>query len=145
MVFRHSFRLNVPLQAVVDLHRDPKNLALLTPPPVLVRINHAPQRLSDGSEMAFTMWFGPFPIRWKALIERIEGEGFQDRQLSGPFEYWVHRHSFQDLGDKGTEIQDHIEFSLKKNLFWGTIGFFMRLSLPFLFFYRSWKTRRLLE
>jgi ligand-binding SRPBCC domain-containing protein len=145
MVFRHSFRIKAPVKAVADLHRDPQNLKRLTPPPVWVVINRAPERLSDGSDMAFTMWFGPLPIRWKARIEKIEGEGFQDRQLSGPFAYWVHRHSFHALTDNESKIDDQIDFGLRRHLLWGAVGLFMKLTLPLLFFYRRWKTRRLLE
>jgi uncharacterized protein len=145
MVFRRSFRLKAPVEAVADLHRDPKNLPRLTPPPVLVRINNAPKRLSDGSEMTFTMWFGPFPIRWKARIESIDGEGFQDRQLSGPFAHWVHRHSFHALTANESVVEDQIEFGLKKHLLWWVVGLGFKLTLPLLFFYRRWKTRRLLE
>jgi ligand-binding SRPBCC domain-containing protein len=145
MVFYSSFQLKAPVQAVADLHRDPQNLARLTPPPVFVRINQAPERLEDGSEMTFTMWFGPLPIRWKARIERIEGEGFQDRQLSGPFDYWVHRHSFIALTDRVSVVEDQISFGLKRHILWGVVGLFMKLSLPLLFFYRRRKTRSLLE
>lgn len=120
-------------------------MAVLTPPLVLVRIHKAPRRLVDGSEMEFTMWLGPLPVRWRAGIERIGGEGFLDRQVSGPFGSWVHRHSFRSLGERETEIQDWIEFSLKRHLLWGPVGLVMGLSLPLLFAYRRWKTRRLLQ
>jgi ligand-binding SRPBCC domain-containing protein len=144
-VFQRSFRIKAPLQTVVEFHRMPGNMAVLTPPPVLVRIHKAPSRLSDGSEMAFTMWLGPLPVHWIASIEKIDGEGFMDRQLSGPFGSWVHHHSFRFIGEHETEIQDRIEFSLKKHLLWGPVGLVMGLSLPLLFAYRRWKTRRLLQ
>ena len=118
--------------------------------------------------MDFTLWFGPFPLRWVARIEALEAQtpevssrlpqsgrrlglvrgasaGFADRQVRGPFAHWLHRHLFIPLDDQTTAVVDEIELKFRRHPLWGPVGVGMWLSLPFLFAYRARKTRRLLE
>lgn len=120
-----------------------QSLAAITPPPLIVRIQSGPDALSSGDEMRFTLWLGPFPIRWHAAIEAAPG-GFADRQLSGPFAHWVHRHTFIDSGEGLTTVRDEIEYTYRRHPIWGLIGRLFVLGLPALFAYRAWRTRRLL-
>ena len=144
MKFRHTFRVNAPLQAVADFHARSASMGAITPPPVNVRVHHAPEILREGDQMDFTLWLGPLPIRWLASIENISPNGFSDRQLKGPFSSWVHRHSFLPIDKGQTEISDEISFTIKKHPFWGIVGLGVGISLPLLFAFRAWKTRRLL-
>lgn len=100
--------------------------------------------LSGGGEIDFTLWFGPLPIHWVVCIEDVSESGFTDRQLSGPFSKWVHRHSFAPVDDHTTEVTDYITLRLKPHPFWGLVGLGFWLGLPALIAYRAWKTRRLL-
>jgi ligand-binding SRPBCC domain-containing protein len=84
-------------------------------------------------------------MHWAASIEEVSESGFTDRQLSGPFSKWVHRHSFTQVDDRTTEVIDQISLELKPHPFWGLVGLCFLLGLPVLFAYRAWKTRRLLE
>jgi ligand-binding SRPBCC domain-containing protein len=144
MEYHHKFSVTASLQAVVDFHAAASSMAAITPPPVIVRIHQAPVRLKDGDEMVFTLWLGPLPIHWHARIENITGNSFDDRQISGPFAVWVHRHTFIKRDDGQIEVQDDIHYQLKRNPLWFLVGLAMSLNLPLLFAYRAWKTRRIL-
>ena len=144
MRYQHRFEVNAPLAAVVDFHAQSASMAAITPPPVVVRVHRAPDRLEDGDEMDFTMWLGPLPMRWLARIEDVSPTGFTDRQLRGPFQNWTHRHAFLSVDGATTAVVDEIDLTLRRHLWWGLVGLGMWLSLPFLFAYRGWKTRRLL-
>ncbi len=144
MKYRHQFEVNAPLNKVAQFHRRSQSMADITPPPVKVQIHHAPAELADGDEMDFTLRLGPLPIRWAAQIKNVNPTGFTDRQLRGPFRHWAHRHTFEPVDDNTTTVVDEIEFSLKPHPCWGLVGLGMAISLPFLFFYRGWKTRQLL-
>ena len=144
MKYKHRFKVNVPLAEVADFHSRSASMGDITPPPAVVKVHQAPARLGDGDEMAFTVWLGPLPVRWKARIEDVSATGFVDRQLEGPFRSWIHRHAFKPVDDQTTEVVDEIEFKLAKSPVRGIMGLGMTLSLPFLFAYRGWKTRRLL-
>lgn len=95
--------------------------------------------------MAFTLWAGPLPIRWVACIEDASEQGFSDRQLSGPFGSWVHRHGFDRVDDHTTDVVDRIEAAYSKHPFWAVVGRLMWLGMPLLFAFRARRTRAILE
>jgi len=145
MKFQHRFQVQAPLAAVADFHRQSASMGAITPPPVIVRVHRAPDILQSNDEMAFTLWLGPVPIHWVARIEEVTPTGFVDRQLSGPFRQWVHRHTFHALSPDVTEVLDEIEITFADAWLWKAVGWGMYLNLPVLFAYRGWQTKRLLE
>lgn len=144
MIYRHSFEVAASQSVVADFHRNSRSMGAITPPPVLVRVHSAPERLSEGNEMDFTMWLGPLPIHWVARIEQTTPVSFVDRQLSGPFAKWRHLHTYVAHGPEKTLVIDQVEAELSDNLWWKLVGLGMWLNLPILFAFRGWKTRRLL-
>jgi ligand-binding SRPBCC domain-containing protein len=145
MKYRHRFEVEAPLAAVADFHAQPASLGAITPPPVVVRVQRVPARLKEGDKMEFTLWLGPLPVHWLARIEDVSSTGFTDRQLRGPFRHWAHRHNFVPLDETTTAVVDEIDFGLRPHPWWGLVGLGMCLSLPMLFAYRGWKTRRLVQ
>jgi ligand-binding SRPBCC domain-containing protein len=145
MKYQYRFEVNAPLAAVADFHAKSVSMGAITPPPVVVRVHRAPSRLDEGDEMDFTMWFGPLSVRWLARIEDVSPTGFTDRQLHGPFRHWVHRHTFTPVDETTTAVVDEIELELRSNLWWKLVGLGMWLSLPLLFAYRAWKTKRFIQ
>ena len=143
-MFSHEFTVAAPREKVAQFHRRRQSLVEITPPPIIVRIQSGPEVLSAGDELRFTLWLGPFPIRWHAAIEAVSDAGFADRQLSGPFAHWVHRHTFLASGEGLTTVRDEIEYVYRRHLVWGFVGRLFVLGLPVLFAYRAWRTRRLL-
>jgi len=145
MKYQHRFEVNAPLAAVADFHTKSVSMGAITPPPVVVRVHRAPSRLDEGDEMDFTMWFGPLSVRWLARIEDVRPTGFTDRQLRGPFRHWLHRHTFVPVDEITTAVVDEIELELRSHSWWKLVGLMMWFSLPLLFAYRGWKTRRYIE
>jgi len=145
MEFHHSFVVKAPLEDVRDFHAQSASMGAITPPPVIVRVHSAPALLSEGDTMDFTMWLGPLPVRWVAKIEAVTPTSFVDRMLRGPFNKWVHRHSFVAIDDGHTAVKDHVEVTLSSNPFWKVVGAFMWLNLPVLFAFRQFKTRSILQ
>ena len=145
MHYHHEFVVRAPLAAVAAFHSRSASMGAITPPPIMVRIHHAPPLLGSGDQMAFTLWMGPLPIRWLAQIEEVTPTGFVDRQLRGPFAHWVHRHTFVALDESHTRVVDDIEAELSDHWFWRLVGLNMWAGMPLLFGWRAWRTRRLLE
>jgi len=114
MKYRHQFRVRAPLPALAEFHAQSASMGAITPPPISVRVTRAPARLREGDEMAFTMWLGPVPLKWVAHIENVSGRGFSDRQISGPFQEWTHRHTFAALSEATTEVRDEVQARLRK-------------------------------
>ena len=145
MRFAHRFRVNAPLAAVAEFHSRSASVPAITPPPMIVRVHVAPEEMTSGDEMDFTLWAGPIPVRWVARIEDASLNGFTDRQLRGPFAAWAHHHSVVRVNDRTTDVVDEVKAELKRHPFWGPAGALMWIGMPGLFAYRGWKTRRILE
>ena len=145
MRYRHRFRVRAPLAAVAEFHGRADSMAAITPPIIPIRIKGTPPQLAAGSEMAFTMWLGPLPVKWRAYISQLSSKGFTDHQIEGPFGYWIHEHIFVDVDGQHTDVIDEVQAGLKWHAFWAPVGLAMWLGLPLLFAYRGWKTRRMLE
>ena len=145
MMYRHRFRVRAHLAAVASFHSRADSMAAITPPIIPVRMEEMPPHLTEGSEMAFTMWLGPLPVKWRATISQLSSTGFTDHQIAGPFRYWIHQHTFVDVNERETEVIDEVQAGLKWNVVWAPVGLAMWLGLPLLFAYRGWKMRRMLE
>ncbi len=145
MKYVHRFRVDSPVEEVAAFHRRASGMGTLTPPPVIVRLHHAPVELGEGDEMVFTLWIGPLPVHWRARIDQVSPTGFRDRQVEGPFASWVHRHRFVRLDPHQTEIVDEVEATLSQAWPRRLLPWFMWVNMPLFFAYRTWKTRRILR
>jgi len=145
MKYQHRFRVRAPLEAVAHFHSRSASMAAITPPPIVVRVHRAPEIQHDGDEMDFTLWMGPLPVRWVAHIENVSPTGFTDHQLRGPFKQWTHRHSFVAIDGRTTDVLDEVTIELRVHPLWGPVGLGMWLTLPLLFAYRAWRTKRIVE
>jgi ligand-binding SRPBCC domain-containing protein len=144
-IFEREFVVAAPLNKVAEFHRDARALRTLTPPPVFVQY-HMVQPMREGSVADFTMWLGPIPVRWVAVHRDVDPEkGFTDAMMRGPFEAWVHQHRFEIIDANQTRIIDTVQALPGAHPFWGLISKLMWNNLPFLFAYRSWRTRRILQ
>jgi ligand-binding SRPBCC domain-containing protein len=101
--------------------------------------------LGQGDEMRFTLWLGPLPVEWHARIEQADDAGFVDRQVSGPFKRWIHRHHFEAVDKEMTLVHDTIDVELSDKPFARLLGWLMFRNLPVLFAYRQWRTSRILS
>ncbi len=141
--FINTFQVKAPIQAVADFHSSTNALKKLTPFPVIVQIRQL-EPLGEGSMAEFTIWFGPFPVRWVAQHVQFDAmHGFTDVQVSGPMLLWEHAHSFRSISEQVTEIRDYIEYAYKPGLkyFWTQL-LYAPIMLKVLFYYRAWITRR---
>jgi len=139
--FTYSFTVPAPRPAVAAFHRDTRVLKRLSPPPIFIQL-HRFEPLAENSEASFTMWFGPIPLRWRAVHTGVGPEGFTDTQLAGPLDRWQHKHRFTALDGGHTRIEEHIIFEHAPG-FKGTFTrlFFNRPALTLLFTYRQLVTR----
>lgn len=145
MNYRHTFKVRAPLTRVKAFHSQAASMPAITPPPLSVRLNHAPEVLGEGDEMDFSLGVGPIRIRWVVRIEHDTANGFTDRQLLGPFAEWVHQHRFIVLDEQTTEVVDEITLRPRRHPLWWLVGMAMWVGLPVLFAFRGYQTRRMLQ
>ena len=145
MRFRHRFTVQAPQAAVAAFHQGSQSMGAITPPPVIVQVHAAPEHLAEGDVMDFTLWLGPLPIHWVARIAETTPISFVDRQLQGPFAAWEHLHTYVGQPDGSTVVVDQVTANLRMHPYWFFVGLGMWVTLPMLFAFRGWKTRRILE
>ena len=140
--FKHSFTVDAPVAAVASFHGDTSALKQLTPLPIIAQI-HAFEPLGEGSQADFTLWFGPFPVRWQAVHSDVGPYGFTDTQMRGPLKSWQHTHRFTPDGPDRTRVDDHIVYEHDSGMR-GLVSrlLFARPGLLYLFTARKLLTRR---
>jgi ligand-binding SRPBCC domain-containing protein len=143
--FERRFLVDASRDKVLEFHLRPAGLAILTPPPAIVRIHKSPNVLREGDVLVFTLWLGPVPVYWESVFPEVSNSGFVDTQGKGPFRAWEHRHTFVEISDNATEVIDVVEASLPLHPWKAIVAMVMWASLPLLFAYRAWQTRRQLE
>jgi ligand-binding SRPBCC domain-containing protein len=144
-MYTHRFTIAAPLERVAKFHHSTAALKQLTPPPIYVQLIDI-EPLGEGSRSEFTLWFGPLPIRWVAIHSEVDPRhGFVDTQTSGPYKFWRHRHTFRATTPQTTEIIDEVQAAPAEQLFWGLVSRTMWLTLPLLFAYRAYATRKAVE
>jgi ligand-binding SRPBCC domain-containing protein len=143
--FHYEFNVPAPASAVRAFHQDTRVLPRLSPPPIFVQL-HAFEPLAEGSIAAFTMWFGPLPVRWQAVHRDVGEQGFRDEQVIGPLHSWRHHHRFLAAGPQQTRIVEEIDYEHKAGWRgWLTRLVFNRPGLVLLFTYRQLVTRLALQ
>jgi hypothetical protein len=92
--------------------------------------------------MQFGRW--PFHRRWVAEHQDFEvGRYFSDIQVSGPFAYWKHTHTFEPDGPDACMLEDRVEYALpfgRVGRWFG--GAYVRKKISKLFEYRHAVTAR---
>jgi len=144
--FVKESRIAAPPAAVFHFHERPDALAHLTPPWEPMRVIQPPSSLQVGSRVILAGRVFGLPLRWVAIHTEYEPpRRFADRQQSGPFEHWYHRHEFVDDGAGGTLLRDEVEYVPP----FGRVGGWLldtmiQKKLARLFEYRHEVTRRLI-
>jgi ligand-binding SRPBCC domain-containing protein len=107
--------LPIPIDQAWAFFSTPRNLALITPPELGLRIREPFDDRSayDGQLIRYAVrpLLG-IPLPWLTRIERVNAPGhFADTQLSGPYARWYHEHRFEAVPE-GTRMHDRVEYAL---------------------------------
>lgn len=147
MIFIKETRIAAPPVAVFRFHEAPGALQRLIPPWEKMEVIEASESIRPGTRTVLRVHVGPFPMR--LIAEHVEYDPphlFADRQASGPFAKWYHRHHFLDDGAGGTILRDEIDFEPPFGILGRWLGgWFIRRMLERTFTYRHDTTRRLVE
>lgn len=94
--------------------------------------------------LRFGRW--PFRRRWVAEHQDFEtGHYFSDVQVSGPFAYWKHTHTFEPVGAAACILEDKVEYALPFGVLGRLLaGRFVRRKLEQMFEHRHAVTARLI-
>ena len=112
-VIERSSRVPRCLPEVFSFFATAENLERLTPPELGFRIrSEVPIVMRPGALIVYTIKLYGIPMNWLTEITRWNPPyAFEDSQLTGPYEKWVHSHRFvEDNGD--TIIEDRVVYAL---------------------------------
>lgn len=139
--------INATPREVFEFHESQDALTLLIPPWENMRVVESSGSLRPGSRVVLKGRKGIVPMRWVAVHTEYDPPHlFADKQESGPFNYWYHRHRILDDGNGGSLLRDEVEFQPPLGWIGRWLGgWFIRYQLEKMFTYRHATTKRIVE
>jgi uncharacterized protein len=137
-VFARRIKIEAPAEEVFQWHTRDGAFERLMPPWEQVEVIDKIGGIKDGDQVKILTRIGPIRARWTAEHRGFkEGREFRDIQISGPFAYWEHTHSFEPTSVSESYLEDRIEYALPFGAL-GRImaGGYLRRKLERLFDYR---------
>jgi len=141
-------RIRAAPEVVFRFHESPDALTRLIPPWESMAVAESAGSLAPGSKVVLEgRILGIVPVRWVAIHTEYEPPHFfADRQESGPFAWWYHRHVFRADGPEATILRDEIEYQAPLGWIGRWLGgWLIRRNLERMFTYRHDTTRRMIE
>jgi len=131
--------VQAPPDRVFGFFSQPENLASLTPPEMDF-CGHTPMpiKMEAGALIDYTIRPLGFRLHWTTLITQFNpGRSFVDEQLKGPYSFWQHSHTFEEVPG-GTLVRDEIRYAIP----FGYLGrfahtFAVKDRLEYIFGYRA--------
>jgi len=134
-------------EEVFAFHESPGAIEYLIPPWEKMKVVEASKSLQVGSRVILEgRLLGILPVRWVAEHTEYQPPHlFADRQVSGPFASWHHRHHFLPDGKGGTILRDEVELEPPMGIIGRLLGgWFIRQKLEKMFSWRQDTTRQLI-
>ena len=123
---------------------DPRNLEEITPDELGFHIvSGADQAMHEGQVITYRLRILPgVTVGWVTEIKAVEeGVAFVDEQRFGPYKFWHHRHSFEEV-EGGILMRDRVHYKVGWWVFgWLAERVFVRRQVEHIFAER----RRVLE
>ena len=144
LTFIRRSRINASAADVYAWHALPDALERLTPPGEHAKIIERTGGIERGARVVIEFGRWPFRRRWVAEhLDNEVGRYFSDFQVSGPFAYWKHTHTFEPDGPAACILEDRVEYALPFGVLGRWVaGWYMRRKLEKLFEYRHQVTVR---
>src|SRR6202022_1671603 len=112
-IFIRRSRIEAPAAEVYAWHALPDALKCLTPPGEHIEVIEKTGGIERGARVVLRFGRWPFRRRWVAVHQDYEeSRYFSDIQVSGPFAYWKHTHSFEPNGPSACFLEDKLEYAL---------------------------------
>ena len=145
-IFIHRSRIEAPAADVYAWHAQPDALEQLTPPGEHIEVIERTGGIERGARVVLRFGRWPFRRRWVAVHQDYEeGRYFSDVQVSGPFAYWKHTHTFEPDGPASCTLEDKVEYALPFGLLGRWVaGGYVRRKIEQMFEHRHTVTARLI-
>ncbi len=103
--------INRPIAEVFDFFSKAENLDKITPPDMKMEIlTPLPIIIRKGTLIDYKIKVNGIPFKWQTLISEWNPPfRFIDEQLKGPYNTWIHEHTFVERDGK-TYMRDYVQF-----------------------------------
>jgi len=139
--------LDSPIKKVFDFFADAGNLERITPPELNFRIiTTQPIAIKKGTLIDYQLKLRGLPVKWRTEISEWNPPHlFVDRALKSPYKQWIHRHTFTELAENKTLIEDEVKYRLPLEPFGDLAHWFVRRELDYIFDFRQKIVREILQ
>lgn len=138
-ILTRSLTLDLPRRKVFDFFADAGNLERITPPELNFKIiSEQPFEIKEGSLIDYKLKMRGIPLTWQTLISVWNPPClFVDEALKSPYKQWIHKHTFTELEENKTLIEDEVKYRLPFEPL-GDLGhWFVRRELKYIFDFRQ--------
>ena len=131
--------IDLPRQDVFEFFADAGNLERITPPELNFHIiTPQPIDIKQGTLIDYKLKMRGIPIKWRTEISVWEPPfRFVDQQLRGPYNQWIHTHTFTELSPTQTLMEDEVRYRLPLEPLGDIAHFFVKTELAYIFDYRQ--------
>lgn len=145
-ILTRDLTLDLPIEEVFDFFSDAVNLEQITPPELNFRITTPqPINIKKGTLIDYKLRMRGFPMTWQTVISEWEPPySFTDEALKSPYNQWIHRHTFTDLEENKTLIEDEVKYRLPLEPLGDLAHWFVRRELNYIFDFRQKAVKKIL-
>ena len=138
-ILTRNLTLDLPIEKVFDFFADTGNLERITPPELNFNITTPqPIDIEKGTMIDYQLKMRGFPIKWRTEISEWNPPNlFVDQALNSPYKQWIHRHTFTELSENQTLIEDEVRYRLPLEPLGDLALWFVRRELDYIFDFRQ--------
>ena len=133
-------RLPITRDVAWEFFSSPRNLDEITPSELGFKIVSLPdEAMYEGQIITYKVMILPgIWVPWVTEIKAVdEGKSFVDEQRFGPYKFWHHRHTFEEIRG-GVLMRDLVHYGLGFGPFGALAhGLFVRSKLKMIFEFRK--------
>ena len=94
-IFVKSTKIPATNKDAFDYHAREGALERLVPPWSILTVTSHEGNIKDGAKSTLKVRLWPFSLKWTAEhFGYLQDRRFQDKMVKGPFQSWIHTHSF---------------------------------------------------
>lgn len=146
-ILARSVELDLPREEVFAFFANAENLEQITPPELGFHIlSGRPIVLREGALTDYKLRLRGIPMKWRMEISVWEPPyKFVDKQIRGPYTQWIHTHTFTEIGDNKTRIDDEVLYRLPFGALGDVFHFLVKRELNYIFEFRQKAVRQILQ